>query len=261
MSTSSTMRHLTAAAVAALVCAGPAAAAITLPGGDTEFNGDFSLSPFSYGETGTAFVSTLLSVSGLSGVQQPALQVTGTTLGYSYSAPSGLGSSVVQILYSFTNTGLDPWSDLRFMANVQVDGDFVSFQDVASWNWPAGSAGDPDGRQIGDFVADPDPVLSQMQTNNGVLDGVDTCGGTCDADFGLEWRRATLGAGETWTIGLTLVDDPSLVIGGRYLSAQSVTSSTTHLVVGNPQLIPEPQTYAMLLAGLGLLAFLRMRMT
>jgi hypothetical protein len=258
MSTSSTMRHLTAAAVAALVCAGPAGAAITLPGGDTLSNGDFAA--FSYGETGSAYVSTLLSVSGLLGVQQPALQVTGTTLDYSYSGPNGLGSPVVRIEYSFTNSGLDPWSDLRFMVNVQPDGDFATFEDIAGWNWPAASPGDPDRRQIGVFVVD--PVLSQMQANNGVLDGVDTCGGTCDADFGLEWRRATLAAGETWTIGLTLVDDPTLVIGGRYLSARSAANpTTTHLVVGNPQLVPEPRTYALLLAGLGLLAFMRMRRT
>ncbi len=73
------------------------------------------------------------------------------------------------------------------------------------------------------------------------------------------WQQ--LGAGETWNINVTLIDDPSLVVGGRYLTATSLGPNGTQIIFGNPQLVPEPETYAMLLAGLGLLAFLRMRRT
>jgi hypothetical protein len=245
------------AAALVLASAGPALGTIILPGGNTEGNGDFNLSPFAYGVSGSAYLSALLYVGDLGGTLQPADQVSGTALTYMPPNPSGLGTSVVDLAYTITNTSPSfSWSDLRFLIYLDPNGNNVSFTDLIEENWPAKSAGDPDKRQIGaDALLN--PIKPAMQSAGGVLDGANACVGACDTDFGFEWDRASLAPGESWTIDFRMVDDAALVIGGRYARATSSDGSGT-LFAGNPQ-VPEPQAYAMLLASLGLLAVLRVR--
>ena len=247
------------AAAAAAAFAGSAFAVITLPNGDTEHNGDFNLSPFAYGATGSAYLSALLYIKELGGALQPKDRVAGVpTLSYSYSSPpAGLGSSAVDITYTITNT-TGSFTDLRFLIYLDPNGNNVSFTDLVNPVWPAKSAGDPDKRQIGADAFN-NPLKPAMLANGTVIDGNNACGSSaCDADFGFEWDRAALAPGASWVIRFRMVDDPALVAGGRYLTATSSDGSAV-LFAGSPTLVPEPESYAMLVAGMALLAFLRMR--
>jgi hypothetical protein len=69
----------------------------------------------------------------------------------------------------------------------------------------------------------------------------------------LQWNLPSIAPGETWTVSFLLVDDPALVVGGRYVQSTSLGSSGQQLVFGNPLLVPEPGTYVLMLAGLGTL--------
>jgi hypothetical protein len=203
-------------------------------------------------------VTPFLYVKELGSTQDPPTQVSGTALTYNASY-SGAGTSVLDIVYTLQNTGGSPFTDLRFMVNAQADGS-GTFSDTASESWGAAIAGDPDRRQIQSILNFPaDTLATSIPANNGVIEGPNPCLAACDVDLGLQWNRATLGAGETWTINVKLLDNPGMVIGGRYLTAISADTAATALVFGNPQLVPEPQTYALVLAGLGLISWLRMR--
>lgn len=69
----------------------------------------------------------------------------------------------------------------------------------------------------------------------------------------MQWNRASLAPGETWTVNLRLVDDAALVAGGRYLHATAADGSGTEFFVGNIQLVPEPEAWMLMLGGLTLL--------
>jgi hypothetical protein len=237
----------TAALALSLLPAGTAFAALSI---GTDLGGG-SLQNVGYGSTGLASqVSPLLFVKELASTQPPVVQVSGTPLTYSASY-SGAGTSVLDLTYTIANTSASAsFTDLRFMLDTQPDGS-PSFRDVVSESWGAKIAGDPDARQVQDLLPDlSNALLTSMAAGNGVIDGSNPCVGACDADFGLQWNHATLGPGESWTINVKLVDDPSLVIGGRYLMATSFDTAGTQLVFGNAQLVPEPQTFALLAAGL-----------
>lgn len=241
------------AALTALALVAPVPAAAALNGSDP---GDGSFSNLAYGLTGNAFVTPFLFVGELGATDTPTSLLLGVpNLTYSFTA-SGLGTSVVEATYSFTAHAAS-WTTLRFMLDVQADGN-SSFSDIAGERWLTKIDGDPDKRQVSDFSVS--PLGTQITTFNSLTDGAPVCN-PCDFDGALEWDRASLAPGQTWTINVKLVDDPSLVLPGpgRHLSATSALAGGTTLIFGNPQLVPEPQTYAMLLAGLGLLAFLRMR--
>lgn len=255
---------LAAAVSAGLSLTGTASAAMTLvPSSTGEY---FNVA---YGTTGAiGQVSPLLfaldpigsSLGG--GALPPASQVNGTALEFTTGVASSFGGAVQTLTYAFRNTGAaGNFTDLRFMLNVQPDGDGTTFLDVVSENWGPAIAGDPDRRQITDFGDPTKQSLALMQAGNGIaVDGRNDCGAaTCDADFGLQWNRASLAPGATWTVTVHLVDDPSLVTGGRYLQAAADANAATTLIVGNVQLVPEPETWAMLAAGLGLLPLLRRR--
>ena len=252
------VKKTTLALAAAASCALAIPALANISGTDTDLNGDFN-GGLSYGSTGVAFVSALLYVGDLASTQQPKDQVLGTSLGYSYSV-IGLGSPVVDIVYSFTNGLADTWTDLRFMVNVQPDGS-NSFSDTVSEHWLAKQALDPnepDRREVQDFAFN---LKSSMQATHRVNNGTNGCGGAaCDADTALEWDLPSLAPSASWEVRLRLVDDPSLLTGnGRYLQVTSANSAGTVLYIGNPTLVPEPESYAMLLAGLGVLGFMRIR--
>jgi hypothetical protein len=117
--------------------------------------------------------------------------------------------------------------------------------------------GDPDNFQIFDFDAPGDKPIQLISSAN-QLNGSNGCGAGCFTDLALQWNRASLAPGDVWTIHVSLVDNPALVIGGRFLVATSLGNST-QLVVGNPLLVPEPETYILLAIGLGLVWLVRLR--
>ena len=246
-----TSRLLGLALLAALVFAPvhAAHATLTLPGGDTLLNGAFD--DLGYGATGNAYVTPYLYVGDLASTDSPSAQAAVTLLTYGY-AIAGLGTANAKITYSFTNDDVSPFSDLRFIANIQPDGS-GSFNDMVSEVWGAPVAGDPDERQLADFF---DDLNVQIATNDG-LDGSDTCGGSCDADVALQWNLASLGAGATWQIVLSLADDGS-AISGRRLVVTSVDTTGTQLTLsGTAMLVPEPSL--VVLSGLAGLALARRR--
>lgn len=253
-------RKLFAAAALALAAghAGPALAAF----GVTDIWLDGSFTDIAYGNGGAAFITPFLYSSDLGSTQAAGTQVLGAGIDYSYSF-SGNGTSQLDLAYSFTNvrepTALFPSvTDARFILSVLAMGDALQFfpTDLASQSWPAKAAGDPDKRQIQDLNAG--ALNNLIVTNNGLVDGANNCGAGCIATLGLEWDLALLAPGETWDIHVRLLDDATFVTGGRYLRADSLDIPGNLLLVGNPTLvIPEPHTYALLLAGLALLGLRR----
>ena len=249
----------TGALALGLLSAPPAVANIGLPGGDTFLDGHFE--GITYGVAGIANLTPLLYIGLGAGSETlpPLTQIIGTGLEFEWHPT--FGSPVVPVIYRLTNTESQPYSDLRFMLDLKAKGqpNFLDTAAVHGFNSPAGP-GDPNNFQIFNFDAPGDKPLQQIANFNGLNNSIaPACLSGCFSDLALQWNRAELGPNQTWEINVMLVDDPRLVIGGRYLVASSLSPDGTQLVFGNPQLIPEPQTFAMLLAGLGLLAFLRMR--
>lgn len=259
------------ALTAGLAYAGAASATILVT--DNDSDGSFLFDDITYGNgTGRAFVTPLLFTSDFGNTQPAATQVGGVHnpgaagIDYSYGFSTGSGAPVVNLTYTFANVR-DPKAafpdvnGLRFMLDVTPHGSSVSpTTDKATQNWPGAVAGDPDKRQIQDLGAG--ALNTILVSNNGVSDGTfsNNCITTgCTTDFGLEWDRTVLKPGETWTIKVTLVDDPALVTGGRWLKAESLDGTGNVLVVGNPTLVPEPGSYAMLLGGIAILVLVSRR--
>lgn len=258
-----TARKLLAASLVALGAghAGPALAVFAV--NDTFLDGSFDQVAYGNG-MGGAFITPFLFSTDLGNTQAAATQVMGAGINYSY-ALTGNGTSVLGLSYHFQNVR-DPGSlfpnvtGLRFMLSVLAVGDVNTFSpaDQASQNWPAKVAGDPDKRQIEDL--NQNSLNSLIVNNNGLTDGANNCGMLgCTAQLGLEWDLAQLTPGQSWDIHLRLLDSAALVAGGRYLRANSLDVPGNLLVVGNPLLIPEPEVYALLLAGFAALALRRRR--
>ncbi len=246
-----------AAAFAAALTLSPLAAAnIALPGGDTTLDGAFA--DLRYGPTGAgmAFVSPRLFVSQFGNTLPPPAQVLGTDLSFEYSF-QGLGTPRFVVHYGIRNqSAADTFTDLRFILNVEPSGS-GSFLDTVTQTWGAKGPLDPDAREIAPFSDNPATnLLARSETNNGVNDGANGCGaGACDADFALQWNRASLAPGETWNVDVELSDSAGTPAAMRFLRATSVDNPGTMLTVSA---VPEPQTYALFGAGLALL-LLRMR--
>jgi hypothetical protein len=251
-------RSLATGLLLGVLAAGQASAAISLPGGDVLQDGSFNQA--TYGAGGRMNITPLLYSSDLLDINSPAAVVLGTDLSYSYNAGFSFADSVFTLTYTITNDtfATDAFNDLRFFVNVRAKGQ-PGFNDFVGSGLPAGT--DPDSFQVFDGGVAP-PVLDRITATpnlNGSTQG--TCGAApgCATELALQWNRATLAPGESWQIQLLFVDDPALVAGGRYLVAESLGPSAQTLFVGNPTLVPEPETYVMLLAGLGMLSWTQLR--
>lgn len=239
---------------AALLSATPALADFNLPGGDVWLDGSFQ--GMTYGLAGLANLTPRLYVGELGTTLPPFDQVLGTGLEFSY-APPAFGASVLTVSYSLTNNDFDAWHDLRFFLDLKAKGQAGALDVGAAQGFGAAPApGEPDQFRIFDFDAAGDKPLQLIESGN-TLNGTSAaaCATGCYTDLALQWNLAELAVGGTWQINATLVDNPALVTGGRYLSASSLGSDGTQVVFGSVQLVPEPETYAMLLAGLGLLVW------
>jgi hypothetical protein len=212
---------------------------------------DGSFGDVNYGDpvaTGLAYVNPVLYADGL--IDTPKNIGTTTLLSYAYSV-SGLGSSRMEVTYSVTNDDISDFNDLRFMVEVDPNGNLAAdptgFTDTVSVVWGAQAAGDPDNYQLADYS---DDLLSAIYANNG-LNGGNTCpGNTCDVDFALQWNLASLAPGEIWNITIGLSDDGS-ALSSRYLRADSVDAPTTSLTFsGTATVIPLPATIYLLGSGL-----------
>jgi hypothetical protein len=242
----------------ALAWGGPAAANIDLPGGDTVLDGSFQ--GLTYGTAGVANLTPLLYIGDFGATEALFTQIIGTGLEVPVPAPAW-GGSVVTVTYSVTNNDFASFTDLRLMLDLKAKGQPGSPDTAVPVGFGSSPVlGDPDAFQIFDFAAPGDSPIQRIRSADG-LNGSSaaSCATGCYSDLALQWNLDELDVGETWQVSVMLVDDPSLVIGGRYLVANSLGPDGNQIFFGNPQLVPEPQTYAMLLAGLTLLAFLRMR--
>ncbi len=243
-----------------LVAAGPASSAINFgPSGDDLANGAFN--QMSFGSAGRANVTPLLYIDDF-GATAPASQaVVGSDLSFDYSV-LGIGTSAVTVSYSVTHGGdefADPFDDLRLIVATRAKGEPGSL-DTAT---PIGFGNPPAAVDAAQFrildagAAGPSPIEILIGANS--LNGSNACGAGCLPEMALQWNRASIAPGETWTVSFMLVDDPSLVGGGRYLQSTSLGGSGQQLIFGNPVPVPEPGTYALLFAGLGMLALAQRR--
>jgi hypothetical protein len=250
---------LRALAAIALACCGLSAhAAVTLPGGDIFLTGE--LDDVNYGTQGIADGKVTLGISELGGTLPPEQQVLGVPeLSYSYSL-SGLGSGLLTIEYVITNaaSSLKTWTNLSFSFFAQVDGEQTNFIDAVGETWGAKQAGDPDKRQSQAWDGTSEGSLSNTWSKpGGAPAGEGTavspaCATGCDAELALQWSLAALNPGESFIVRVGLSDDGQH-LSSRYFTttgaglAETLTISGTASVVA----VPEPQTWAMLLAGVG----------
>ncbi|MEO8037805.1 MAG: PEP-CTERM sorting domain-containing protein [Betaproteobacteria bacterium] len=236
-----------------LLASGSAISAINFgPGGDTFLNGEFQ--QMSFGAAGSANVLPLLYVGDFAQTDPAKQAVLGSDLAFDYSVV-GIGTSAVTVNYSVTNNGFDAFNDLRLLVSARGKGEPGALDTAQAIGFGGvASATDPAQFQILDATgADP---IAAMRAANGLNGSIAaTCSGAgCLPEMALQWNRASIGAGETWNVSFSLVDDPTLVSGGRYLQSTSLGASGQEFIIGNVALVPEPGTYAMFFAGLGLLA-------
>lgn len=243
---------------AALLAAVPAWANIDLPGGDIWLDGSFQ--GMTYGAAGVAYLTPRLYIGEFAVTLPPLDQIVGTGLQFSYQA-TPFGTPVLSVTYQLINNDIEAWHDLRFFLDLKAKGQpaFLDSAAVQGFGIPP-SPGQADQFRVFDFDAAGDKPLQLIESGN-ALNGsaAAACSTGCYTDLALQWNLAELPVGDTWEITATLVDAPGLVAGGRYLGAATLGPDGTQVVFGDVQLVPEPETYALLLAGLGLLALRRRR--
>lgn len=229
---------------------------IQLSGGDIFLDGSFQ--GMSYGISGVANLVPRLYVGEFASTVPPFDQIIGTGLEFDY-VTSGFGTPTFTVTYRLTNNDVGgPFNDLRFFLDLKTKGQSGANDQgaVQGFGGPA-SAGAPDQFQIFDFDALGDKPLQLIETSN-MLNGsaAAACSTGCYTDLALQWNKPTLLVGETWQITVTLTDNLGLISSGRYLTASTLGLDNTQIAFGAIQLVPEPETYMMLLAGLGLVGMM-----
>lgn len=252
------IRYMRAALLsAALSMSTPALASIILPGGDIFLDGSFQ--GMTYGTSGTANLAPRLFIGDFGSTRPPFDQISGTGLDFSYVSPV-FGSHSVTATYRLTNNDITgPYNNLRFFLDLKAQGKNGSLDttQAVGFGSPAGP-GSADQFQIFDYNAAGDKPLQQIEANNNLSgSSAATCSTGCYADMALQWNRAQLLVGDTWEIKVSLVDDPKLVNGGRYLMASTLGPEGTQIIFGNPTMVPLPS--ALLLFGSGLAGLLALR--
>lgn len=258
---------LRALAAVALACCGLAAHAnVTLPGGDVFLTGE--LDDIKYGTQGNVDGKVTLGISELGSTLPPEQQVLGVPeLSYSYSL-GGLDTGLLTIEYVITNaaSSTKTWTNLSFSFFAQPDGEQTTFTDAIAETWGAKQAGDPDKRQSQNWDATSEGSLSNIWSKpGGAPAGEGTaipagCVTGCDAELALQWNLAALNPGESFIVRVGLSDDGQH-LSSRYFTttgaglAETLTISGTASVVA----VPEPQTWALLLAGAGVMGALTRR--
>lgn len=202
--------------------------------------------------------SPVLFIEGLGGAKAPTEVVAlNPALSFDYDV-NGEGTDLLTIDYKITNKGATAFTNLRFWAFANPDGDQTDYLDTLGEHWGAATATGPVARESQAFTDNPlDNILSRANVNLGLTDGPPAAACTvaagCDAVFALQWNAASLGAGESFIVRVGL-SDAGRTLSTRFLTASSVADPLTHLIFSGTgsitPAVPEPSQVALLLAGL-----------
>lgn len=172
-----------------------------------------------------------------------------TTLSYDYGI-SGLGTSALLLTYTITNDDSLAWNDLRFMLDIQADGEQTNWLDTVAVTWGANSGNEPDHYQVDEFDY-VDNLINKIVDNNGLDDSdASKSENPLDVDFALQWNLDVLDPGEQWAITALLSDDDSVISPNRFLQATGVGSLDTVLTFsGTANVVPIPGSVFLLVSG------------